>query len=44
MAVNAEVYRAIAASLEGLRAAETAKGKTKSRRSGTSRRHLRLAA
>jgi pimeloyl-ACP methyl ester carboxylesterase len=41
MAVNAEVYRAIAASLEGLRAAEAAK---KPRRSGTQRRHLRLAA
>ena len=43
MAVNAEVYRAVAASLEGLRAAEAAKAKTKSRRS-TPRRHLRLAA
>lgn len=40
MAVNAEVYRAVAATLEGLRAAEAAK---KPRRSGQ-RRHLRLAA
>src|SRR4051794_27743163 len=40
MAVNAEVYRAIAASLEGLRAAEAAK----TPRKGTQRRHLRLAA
>ena len=41
MAVNAEVYRAVAASLEGLRAAEAAKApKTSSRR----RPHLRLAA
>jgi triacylglycerol lipase len=42
MAVNAEVYRAVAASLEGLRAAEA--GKTPKRRSGKARRHLRLAA
>ena len=41
MAVNAEVYRAIAASLEGLRAAEAAR---KPKRSSTPRRHLRLAA
>jgi pimeloyl-ACP methyl ester carboxylesterase len=41
MAVNAEVYRAIAASLEGLRAAEALK---KPRRKPTQRRHLRLAA
>jgi pimeloyl-ACP methyl ester carboxylesterase len=40
MAVNAEVYRAIAASLEGLRAAEAAKAP----RTTTQRRHLRLAA
>jgi triacylglycerol lipase len=40
MAVNAEVYRAIAASLEGLRAAEA----TRTPRKGTQRRHLRLAA
>ena len=40
MAVNAEVYRAIAASLEGLRAAEA----TKKPRKTTQRRHLRLAA
>jgi pimeloyl-ACP methyl ester carboxylesterase len=42
MAVNAEVYRAVAASLEGLRAAEAAKAPK--RRSSTSRRHLHLAA
>ena len=41
MAVNAEVYRAVAASLEGLRAAEAAKAP---RRKPTQRRHLRLAA
>jgi pimeloyl-ACP methyl ester carboxylesterase len=41
MAVNAEVYRAIAASLEGLRAAEAVK---KPRRKPAQRRHLRLAA
>jgi pimeloyl-ACP methyl ester carboxylesterase len=40
MAVNAEVYRAIAASLEGLRAAEAAKASTTTR----ARRPLRLAA
>jgi triacylglycerol lipase len=40
MAVNAEVYRAIAASLEGLRAAEAAKASTDT----PARRHLRLAA
>ena len=40
MAVNAEVYRAIAASLEGLRAAEAVKKPRKT----TQRRHLRLAA
>jgi triacylglycerol lipase len=40
MAVNAEVYRAIAASLEGLRAAEAVKTPRKT----TQRRHLRLAA
>jgi triacylglycerol lipase len=40
MGVNAEVYRAVAASLEGLRAAEALK---KPRR-GSQRRHLRLAA
>jgi pimeloyl-ACP methyl ester carboxylesterase len=40
MAVNAEVYRAVAASLEGLRAAEAAKKPRKT----TQRRHLRLAA
>jgi pimeloyl-ACP methyl ester carboxylesterase len=40
MAVNAEVYRAVAASLEGLRAAEGAKAPRKT----TQRRHLRLAA
>src|SRR3954466_1711056 len=40
MAVNAEVYRAVAASLEGLRAAEAVK---RPRRSAP-RRHLRLAA
>ena len=39
MAVNAEVYRAIAATLEGLRAAEAARTRTK-----PARRHLRLAA
>ena len=38
MAVNAEVYRAVAASLEGLRAAEAAKRPRKQQR------HLRLAA
>jgi pimeloyl-ACP methyl ester carboxylesterase len=41
MAVNAEVYRAIAASLEGLRNAEALKAP---RRKTTQRRHLRLAA
>ena len=41
MAVNAEVYRAVAASLEGLRAAEAAKAP---RKSAQQRRHLRLAA
>src|SRR3954454_8589598 len=41
MGVNPEVYRAVAASLEGLRAAESAK---KPRRSESPRRHLRLAA
>src|SRR4051794_35200793 len=41
MAVNAEVYRAVAASLEGLRAAEAVK---KPRRAAQPRRHLRLAA
>jgi pimeloyl-ACP methyl ester carboxylesterase len=40
MAVNAEVYRAIAASLEGLRNAEALKTPGKA----TQRRHLRLAA
>jgi triacylglycerol lipase len=40
MAVNAEVYRAVAASLEGLRAAEAV---VKPHRNGQ-RRHLRLAA
>jgi pimeloyl-ACP methyl ester carboxylesterase len=40
MAVNAEVYRAIAESLEGLRTAEAGKAP----RTGTQRRHLRLAA
>jgi triacylglycerol lipase len=40
MAVNAEVYRAIAATLEGLRAAEAAKAPRRT----TQRRHLRLAA
>jgi pimeloyl-ACP methyl ester carboxylesterase len=42
MAVNAEVYRAVAASLEGLRAAEAAK--TPKRRSAGTPRHLHLAA
>jgi pimeloyl-ACP methyl ester carboxylesterase len=42
MGLNAEVYRAIAASLEGLRAAEAAQ-RSRGRRSGR-RRHLRLAA
>jgi pimeloyl-ACP methyl ester carboxylesterase len=41
MAVNAEVYRAIAATLEGLRAAEARK---RPRKTTTPRRHLRLAA
>jgi triacylglycerol lipase len=41
MAVNAEVYRAVAASLEGLRAAEAAKAP---RRRTTQRQHLHLAA
>jgi pimeloyl-ACP methyl ester carboxylesterase len=41
MAVNAEVYRAVAASLEGLRAAEAVK---KPRRASQPKRHLRLAA
>jgi triacylglycerol lipase len=41
MAVNAEVYRAIAASLEGLRNAEALKAP---RKKSTQRRHLRLAA
>jgi pimeloyl-ACP methyl ester carboxylesterase len=41
-AVNAEVYRAIAASLEGLRAAEAAKPKP--RRKAQPAGHLRLAA
>jgi pimeloyl-ACP methyl ester carboxylesterase len=41
MAVNAEVYRAVAASLEGLRAAEAAKAPRKKPAQG---RHLRLAA
>jgi triacylglycerol lipase len=40
MAVNAEVYHAVAASLEGLRAAEAGKGP----RRAAGRRHLRLAA
>jgi pimeloyl-ACP methyl ester carboxylesterase len=40
MGVNAEVYEAIAASLEGLRAAEAGKPARKA----TQRRHLRLAA
>src|SRR3954451_1345355 len=40
MAVNAEVYRAIAESLEGLRAAEAVKAKPRR----TAQRHLRLAA
>src|SRR3954454_15614013 len=43
MAVNAEVYRAVAASLEGLRAAEALKA-PKPQRKPTQRRHLRLAA
>ena len=42
MAVNAEVYRAVAATLEGLQAAEAAKRKKSARKSG--RPHLRLAA
>src|SRR5438046_651789 len=41
MAVNAEAYRAVAASLEGLRAAEAARAPG---RRTTQRRHLRLAA
>jgi pimeloyl-ACP methyl ester carboxylesterase len=41
MAVNAEVYRAVAASLQGLRDAEATK---KPRKKSTGRRHLRLAA
>lgn len=41
MAVNAEVYRAIAASLEGLRAADASKAKP---RKTAQRRHLHLAA
>jgi pimeloyl-ACP methyl ester carboxylesterase len=41
MAVNAEVYRAIAASLEGLRNAEALKAP---RKKPAQRRHLRLAA
>src|SRR6476620_3739029 len=41
MAMNAEVYRAVAASLEGLRAAEAAKAP---RKKSLLRRHLRLAA
>jgi pimeloyl-ACP methyl ester carboxylesterase len=44
MAVNAEVYRAVAASLEGLRAAEAAKTKTKPKKRAATGRHLRLAA
>jgi triacylglycerol lipase len=42
MAVNAEVYRAVAASLEGLRAAEAAKRPRRGARKP--QRHLRLAA
>jgi triacylglycerol lipase len=42
MGMNAEVYRAIAASLEGLRAAEAATAKP--RRKAQPARHLRLAA
>lgn len=42
MAVNAEVYRAVAATLEGLRAAEAAR--TRKRSKTSARRHLRLAA
>jgi pimeloyl-ACP methyl ester carboxylesterase len=41
MAMNAEVYRAVAASLEGLRAAEAAKAP---RKKPAQPRHLRLAA
>ena len=41
MAVNAEAYRAIAASLEGLRNAEAVKAP---RKKPAQRRHLRLAA
>lgn len=43
MAVNAEVYRAVAASLEGLRAAEAAK-RPRGARTRKQQRHLRLAA
>ncbi len=41
MAVNAEVYRAVAASLEGLRAAEAQRAPRRARKP---QRHLRLAA
>ena len=43
MSVNAEVYRAVAATLEGLRAAEAAKA-SKRRAKTPQRRHLRIAA
>jgi pimeloyl-ACP methyl ester carboxylesterase len=42
MAVNAEVYRAVAATLEGLRVAEAARPARRTK--AASRRHLRVAA
>jgi hypothetical protein len=44
MAVNAEVYRAVAQTLEGLRAAEAARVGAGRRSRNTAGRHLRVAA